>query len=98
MMLHIIWPCSSIHQRFVRIVGSNVDEMEAFLERTEKEIDPGRMKKVLNALPGFLRVSCFDAHEAEVYFAPSVGVSSSFVVCLLLWLCGLLANTVWPWQ
>jgi cappuccino protein len=42
-------------ERFVRIVGSNVDEMEAFLERTEKEIDPGRMKKVLNALPGFLR-------------------------------------------
>ena len=61
-----------------------MDEIEAFLERTEKEIDPGRMKKVLNALPGFLRVSCFDAHEAEVYFAPSVGASSNFVVCIAM--------------
>ena len=37
-------------------VGDSVEEMESYMEMSEKSLDPSQLRKMLKHLPGFLKV------------------------------------------
>ena len=43
-------------QNFVQAVSHNVGVMEEYMEQSERQLEPSQLRKVLKALPSFLRV------------------------------------------
>lgn len=60
-------------QSFVQAVSHNVGVMEEYMEQSERQLEPSQLRKVLKALPSFLRVRPVST---------SGGVCMSWVLCI----------------
>lgn len=68
-------------QSFVQAISHSVGVMEEYMEQSEKQLEPSQLRRVLKALPSFLRVCVRPASTPGVTTCPHCDSSALRVLC-----------------
>ena len=68
-------------QSFVQAISHSVGVMEEYMEQSEKQLEPSQLRRVLRALPSFLRVCVRPASTSGATTCPHCDSSTLRVLC-----------------